>query len=156
MSRFKEIPKYKNEILMKLVSSENIVRAISNQHENFLDHPVENPYGLIYDKIFPYNRVPNVDDSRNVYITTKYGGYKIKNRVIKSGYITFLIYTHVDLMRTDYGTLRNDYLLSEIDELFNESTDFGIGRLTFDGADEFSVNEKYMGLWIRYKVVDFN
>lgn len=156
MSRLKEISKYKQNILMKLISSDKIVKAVANEPENFLEHPVDDPYALIYDQIYPYNRIPNVEEERKTFITIKHGGYKLINNSFKSGYITFFVYTHTKLMKTDYGETRSDYIISEIDELFNKSRDFGIGELKFDGMDEMPGNDKYFGQWIRYKVADWN
>ena len=159
MSRLKDISKYKHEILLKLISSENIVRALVNNQADFLNpaYPLpENTATLIYNNIFPYRKIPDVTTVQKTYITTRFGGYRKVKNIYKTGTITFFIFTHTDLLRTDYGELRTDFIVSEIDQLFNDSRNFGIGRLEFDAMDELDINDSYTGMWIRFKLLEFN
>lgn len=159
MSRLKELSRYRLKVLSALISSENVVKAVANPETNFLDQTtLDDPTTLIYSNIYPYKKIPNTETEQKTYITMRIGGFRPVGNEFKDGYITIFIFCNVELLRTDYGCLRTDYIASEIDELLNRSRDFGIGKLSFDGMDEFDVDTKgnYSGLWLRYKVVEFN
>jgi hypothetical protein len=143
--------------MRELIFSDEISKALYYNESNFIDQPsLEDPVILRYNNIYPYRKVPKVDETMKTYITTRCGNFKNVDNTFKSGLITFYVFTHVDLMPTDYGFLRVDYIINKIDELFNKTRDFGIGKLEFDGMDEFDINENYSGTWIRYKVMNFN
>lgn len=149
--------KYKENILFKLVDSENITKAIVNKNESYLDTSLSvDPISLIYKNIFPYKRVPDINEETETFITLRVGGFKLINGIYKSGYIIFYVFTHNSLMKTSYGMTRVDYIIGEIDELFNKATDIGGRNLIFDGMDEFDIHNNYSGSWIRYKIMDFN
>jgi hypothetical protein len=143
--------------MRELIFSDEISKALYYNESNFLDQPsLEDPVVLRYNHIYPYRKVPKVDENMKTYITLRCGNFKKVGNKFKSGLITFYVFTHVDLMPTDYGFLRVDYIINKIDEIFNETRDFGIGKLEFDSMDEFDINESYTGTWIRFKVMNFN
>ena len=138
--------------------NDDISKALYYNQSNFLDQPsLEDPIDILrYKQVFPYRKVPKVEEEMKTYITLRLGNFKPVGNKFKSGLITFYVFTHVDLMPTSYGFLRVDHIINKIDEVFNETRDFGIGKLEFDNMDEFDINESYTGTWIRYKVTDFN
>lgn len=158
MARFEELGQYKNSIMLKLIERQELCKALLYTETNFLDKPdIENPSELVYKNIFPYRFIPSKDDSEmKTYITMSFRKYRSINSYFKTGYVHIHIFTHKDLHRTEYGTLRTDYLLSQVDKALNQQTGIGIGKLEFDEADEYFVNEKYMGMYVSYKPVDFN
>lgn len=158
MSGFEEIFQYKQDIAGKLITSENLVKALTFEEKNFLDDPfvVENAESLISSQIFPYHKKIDVQKERKSFITYSLGGFKPVKLKYKAGYLTFRIYIHDEWMLTDHGFLRSDFIISEIDKLFNESNGFGIGKMLLDGMDEIAnVPAPYVGFWIAYKNVDF-
>lgn len=142
---------------MKLIDNPNIVKCLVNNESNFLETPLPVDFDsstLIYSQIFPWRFVPTTQTEANTFITMKFG-YKPSGMVFKNGSIYFYIITHNSLLRTDYGTLRCDYLVNEIDKFFNSSRDLWIGKLEFYDMDEILVNENYSGIYLTYKSTEF-
>jgi hypothetical protein len=83
-------------------------------------------------------------------------GYKPDDVYFKNSLIYFYIITHSSLVRTDYGALRYDYILNEIDKLFNQQRGIGIGKLPFYEMSDFQVSEDWFGAYIGYKSTEFN
>ena len=138
---------------MKLIENENIVKCLVNNEDNFLDVPLPVDFdvsSLIYTQIYPWRFVPTPATVANTFITMKFG-YKPNGITYKNGTIYFYIITHNSLLKTSYGSIRYDMLLSYIDEVFNSSRDLGLGKLPFYEMDEFIVNESYSGVYICYK-----
>ena len=79
-----------------------------------------------------------------------------KSKEIKSGRIVFFIIVHEDLMVTNKG-LRTDYILYEIDGIFNDLHGIGIGGIELIDAGDFSLGEasNYMSICVMYKITDF-
>ena len=157
MSRFAELGQNKLTILMKLIGNEDIVKCLVNNQSNFLD--ISLPVGfdvasLIYDSIYPYRFVPQIQTEPKTFITMRFG-YKPNGMTYKNGSIYFYILTHNSIIRTDYGMLRYDFLANKIDELMNSSRDIGLGKLPFYDMDDFIVNENYIGIYLAYKSTEF-
>ena len=157
MSRFAELGQNKLTILMKLIGNEDIVKCLVNNQSNFLD--ISLPIGfdvasLIYDSIYPYRFVPQIQTEPKTFITMRFG-YKPNGMTYKNGSIYFYIITHNSLIRTDYGMLRYDFLANKIDEIMNSSRDIGLGKLPFHDMDDFIVNENYIGIYLAYKSTEF-
>jgi hypothetical protein len=74
----------------------------------------------------------------------------------KVGVIRFYIFTHVNLLRTNYGVLRADYIANKIDEIFNQTRDLGIGKLQFEFMNDEKFTSSHYGLCLEYKNYDFN
>jgi hypothetical protein len=156
--RFSELGKNKNEIMMRLVSNENIVKALTYNNTDFLNQPTpEDAVGLIYTQIFPYQKVPTTQDTAKTFITMKFG-YKPDGTFFKVSTIFFYVITHISLVRTDYGILRYDFLINEIDKMFNSQRGIGIGKLPFYAMDDFQVsgNSDWLGAFVAYKSTEFN
>jgi hypothetical protein len=157
MSRLEDLSNDKVTIMQRLIGSQNICKALYYADTNFLDQPdIQSPDELIYDKIYPYRYIPKVDEKKSSYITLSFRNYDLVDTSFKSGYIYINVLTHIDLIKTDYGWLRYDYILSEIDKLINMKNGIGIGKPQFHRMDELIVNDKYMGVYISYKLYEFN
>ena len=157
MGRFSELGQNKNIILMKLIESEDIVKCLVNNESNFLDISLPVDFditSLVYSQIFPYKFIPTTETEAKTFITMSFG-YKPNGMTFKNGSVYFYIITHNSLLRTDYGSLRYDMLLNYIDEIFNSSRDITIGKLAFYDMNDFVVNDSYSGIYIAYKLVDF-
>jgi len=142
---------------MKLIESEEIVQCLINNESNFLDIPIPVDYdvtSLIYQQIFPYKFIPTTETEAKTFITMSFS-YKPNGVTFKNGSVYFYIITHNSLLRTDYGSLRYDMLLNYIDEIFNSSRDITIGKLAFYDMGDFVVNDNYSGIYIVYRLVDF-
>ncbi|OBG93880.1 hypothetical protein A9X05_09065 [Mycobacterium sp. E3298] len=157
MSRFKELGYDKLTIMMRLTNSQNLCKALFYNDRNFLDKPnIADPTTLIYEYIFPYKKIPDVQVNARSLITLNFSRYRPVGVSFKSGIIDFNVLIHKDNMRTDYGCLRTDYIVSEIDELINQTYGLGIGKVKFFAMDDILVNSDYHGITISYEKVDFN
>lgn len=158
MSHFLELTQYKNNIAYKLITNEDLVKALVNNTRDFLNQPLPNNFdstSLIYTQIFPWRVNPSIETTPKSYITMSFGNFKYINNCFKSGIVTFYIFMHKSLIPTDVG-LRYDYILSEIDALFNKQYDVGVFGLELsNGGGDFQVNDDYFGAMMPYKFTDF-
>lgn len=144
--------------MMKLIESQEICKAVYYNEMDFLSKPdISDPYSLIYENIFPYRFIPKDDETetKKTYITLSFGRYTPNNTHYKSGLVYINVFTHKDLFRTNYGSLRTDYLLNEIHKKVNHSDGLGIGKAQLHMMDELYVNNSYQGNYIAYKLYDF-
>lgn len=157
ISRFSELGQNKTNILMKLIDNQKIVKCLVNNEKNFLDVPLPENFdstSMIYQQIYPWRFIPNAQTEANTFITMRFN-YKPNGRQFKIGSVWFYIILHNSLLTTDYGSLRYDLLLSYIDETFNSSEDLGFDELEFYDMDDIVVNENYSGVYICYKMQEF-
>lgn len=154
--RFKELSEYKNNILIKLITNENLIKALTNNTPDFLDQPlIPDVTTTIYSEIWPYRYVPNISDSAKVYLTMAFTNYKKLGNQYKSGNIYFYVFCHKSLVRTDYGCLRYDYIAEELDTMFSEERGYGLGKLEFASMDDILIGDNYVGVVISYRIVEF-
>jgi hypothetical protein len=127
---------------------------------DFLEKPDISINEVFYNNLYPYNFIPQEEDNSTnakTYVTFNTARIRpVKGDKFRSSSLVIRVFTHRDLFRTDYGALRVDYLVSEIDELMSNSRGIGIGKLEFDGIDEFYVNNSYTGYLMIYRPVDFS
>jgi hypothetical protein len=157
MSGFAKLSDYKYNVLYKLITNENLIKALVSTDEDFLNYDLTsfNPTTLIYSQIFPYQYTNNIEDAPKTYITMSFGNYKYVNNAFKSGIFSVFIFTHKSLMKTDSG-LRTDYILNEVDSMFNKSNnDVGVYTLEIYSGGDFKVNDDYFGSFVSYKFTDF-
>ncbi|WP_124116933.1 hypothetical protein [Paenibacillus xylanexedens] len=156
MSRFSELSKYRLEVLDRLLSDSGILKAVIHNNTNFLDKDIPNVEDVVYKHIYPHRFIPKTSDEKKTYVTIYFGNYQPVGTSFKSGYVTFTVLSHQDLYRTDYGCMRVDYIIQKIDELMNQTRGIGIGKVKFSKMDEVSLNTDYHGMYITYKLHDFN
>lgn len=158
MGRFSELGTYKSKIIQKLISDDNIVRAIGISQKNFLDKNITppEPHSLIYNNIYPYAYIPEAEDLMKTYITIMFNNFQLNKTFYKVGDICFYVFCHFSLQETNYAILRSDYLINQIDEVFNRTHDLGIGSLQFNGMGDIKVSKYHFGSYIRYKDFSFN
>ncbi len=158
MSHFLELTQYKNNIAFKIITNEDLLKALVNNTRDFLNQPLPNnfdPTSLIYTQVFPYKTNPSISTELKSYITMSFGDFKYIDNVFKSGKLCFYIFTHKSLIPTDVG-LRYDYILSQIDLMFNKQYDVGAFNLELsNGGGDFQVNDDYFGTVMPYKFTDF-
>ena len=157
MGQFAQLTEYKNNILYKLITNENLLKALVINSEDFLNHNLPNDFNtasLIHSQIFPYQYSIDIQDTPLSYITMSFGNYKYINNSFKSGLLNIYIFSHTSLIKTDYG-LRYDYILDQIDSMFNKKKDVGSFNLELNTGGDFKVNDDYFGCVISYKFIDF-
>ncbi|PYE51640.1 hypothetical protein HUB98_06360 [Paenibacillus barcinonensis] len=156
MSRFESLARDKITVIEEIASSQEILKALVHNEGNFLDKEDVDVDSVMYKHIFPYRFIPKTSEKMKTYITISFGRYKNVEGSFKSGIVKFNVFTHQDLFCTDYGTLRTDYIIMKLDELFNKNKKLGIGKAEFYDMDELSVNTDYHGSYVAYKTYDFN
>lgn len=160
MSRLQEVTDYKNTIIQRLISSQDICKAVYYREPAFLSCPEVSIEDVLYKNIFPFNYIPTTQEEiseKKIYITISLTDFrKSANEKFKAGLIIIRTFMHKDKFVTDEGALRSDFIIQKIDEILNESRGIGIGKLDFVDMQEFMVNQDYPGAFIRYRPVDFN
>jgi len=158
MGQFTQLTEYKNNIGLKLITNENLVKALINTNTDFLNQSLPDgfkPTDLLHNRIYPYIFIPGVESDPKNFITMSFGKYDYVNNVFKSGILSFYIICHFSLLKTDYG-LRYDYIFDQIDSMFNKESDVGVFDLTIDsGGDLPIISDNYFGSKISYKFYDF-
>jgi len=157
MGQFEKLTEYKNKILRNIISNENLVKSLIDNRKDYLNYNLPDGFdstSLIYSQVFPYQHTLNAEKEMKTYITMSFGKYNYVNNVFKSGILYFYIFTNKLLIETDYG-LRTDYILDQIDTMFNKNSDVGVFNLEIDSGGDFRINEDYLGTMISYKFYDF-
>jgi hypothetical protein len=158
-----KITEYKNKVINRIFENKELCKLLYYNEPDALFKPdVENPKKtLMYKSVFPYRFVPDIVDNQQTYLTLGVGrlnnsesGFKVYN-----DYRTLMIYiyffTHVDLMRTSVG-VRQDFMLGEIDKLFNRKKEsIGMGDTPIGYVSElWSHNNKFGGYATSYNITD--
>ncbi|KZE65162.1 hypothetical protein G7L40_19815 [Paenibacillus polymyxa] len=157
MSRFRELGSLRTKVLEKLISSQELCKALQYDNSNYLNREtIDDPSSLLFNKIYPYNHVPELSSDASSYVTFSFKEYRpTDNLKFKSALLHFQVLVHKDLIRTDYENLRYDDIIAAIDELFNDERILGIGKLEFYRMDEMFVNTNYVGYYLQYKLYEF-
>lgn len=157
MARFSEIAKSRMTVIEKLLGSQDLCKCLYYGEDSFLDMPdIDDTSSLLNSHIYPYNFVPSLASKKGSYVTFGFRNHRLVKRQFKSGLLHFQIIVHKDKIMTDYEILRFDFIIQCIDELFNESSNMGIGDLVFIKMDEMYINDEYVGYYLQYKLWDFN
>lgn len=112
----------KRVISTVLYNDPDIVELIAN-HEIDPECPDE----LMYENIFPFIRVPGIQDESKNFICYEVDdiGEITRNDRMKQQIIQFVVFVHKGLIETGYGVPRHDLLGYVIRDLFNRSHLFG-------------------------------
>lgn len=135
-----EIGNFKQKIIRHLISNAEIVRLVDPNGE------AEYPDDLIYTNLFPFGRIPDTEQEVRVYITVVVNVPSIdkNNDLVRNVDIKVRIYAHEDLMRVSgSGFDRIDLLSAKVDEMLNESYDFGIGYVKLVSNTEHTLDSKH-------------
>ena len=118
-----DIIRKKRIIEHELYSDADIVEVLNDP-----DIDPSCPEELIYSSIYPFIRIPGVQDVSKNFITFSISniGNATNNKVMKIQYIQFVIFVHKDLVKTDYGMARHDCLGYLIRDIFHLSNKLGM------------------------------
>lgn len=155
MAYGKEISGYKNKIAAALLENEKIVKAIS---EVIPKEKADEIDDLMYHYIFPYDYIPQIPQEVGCYICYELYVPKVstKNYFFKDLIFEFVVICHQDVMRTDYGATRIDYIASLIEEIFNGSDDYTFKPLELVSSVPGHVTQKHRCRTVRFVAEDFN
>ena len=106
-----------------LCSDPDIIEVLDNK-----DLDPTAPEDYLYENIFPFIRIPGVQDTSKNFITFSISnmGNGPTNKVMKNQYIQFVIFVHKDLVKTNYGMSRHDCLGYIIRDIFHLSNKLGM------------------------------
>lgn len=139
-----ELYNYKRKVITALLEDDSIVEALNSDVESS---------ELVYENIFPFGVIPNTQMDAKCYITVEITMPQVStvNYFFKDVLIVINVICHNDLMRTDYGIPRHDYIAAKICELLNFSTDLGYGELQLVSNTEGAFSERHSGRTMRFK-----
>lgn len=162
MAYFRELSSYRENILKQLISNPNIVQAVGNNRSDFLTNPdtTIEPSSLLYKNIYPFRYVCDIKTEQATFVTFYFfgntRGISTENDSFKYTYVGFDIYCHYDIVRTDEGCLRFDFIVSEIDEMIhNQKLGQSITKAVLIDHTDFSLYEgKWQGAQLSYSIID--
>lgn len=156
MGRLKEIGAYKNKILELLINDDDIVKALGNNEDNYREvASISDPHDLLFNNIFPYCFVPENQEDQKTYITVVFR-FKGGKYYFKMNSIGFYVFAHNDLLKTKYPEMRTDYIINQIDEIFHETQELGLGKLQFSKCEDVRISKYHSGMYLEYKDLSFD
>lgn len=161
-SKFTDSSKMKIDFMSQIIRNENISKALLYNTENFLDGEFDTSQSknLIYTQIFPYQRIPDINDEAKTFISMSFNyGESKSSEYYKWAFVTFYIFCHKSLIKTKYNITRYDFIIDELDYLIGSSkSENWIGNMEFVGAKDGIFDEKgnYYGVEISYQNVGFS
>jgi hypothetical protein len=121
-SPYDDVIRYKYKIMDLLTSNEDILRTLNNA--DFDDGTNELNGDNYRDTcIFSYMKLPDLKDKVKNYIC--FDVFIAGQGVIATDTIKFMVVSHVDDVKTDYGINRQDLLAAIIKQEFNWSNEMG-------------------------------
>lgn len=135
-----EIGSYKNELMYQLLNDNDIVRLLDPNGE------FEYPDDLMYDRIFPYGRVPLTEQEVKAYITVTCDVKELarNNTMIRYVQLVVRVISHVEIMQVENrGVDRIDLIGARIDKVLNGSNNFGIGPLDIVSNKEYTLDDSH-------------
>lgn len=126
----REIQPVDDDTIRKKRIIEQLLYSDPDVVEMLCDPDIEDtscPEELIYSSIYPFIRIPGVQDTSKNFITFSISniGNVATNKSMKNQYIQFVIFVHKDLVKTDYGMSRHDCLGYIIRDIFHLSNKLG-------------------------------
>lgn len=148
-----EIGDYKLTIIKKLIEDPEVVSLLDPEKK------FEYPDDLIYERIYPFTRIPSTEQETKAYITIAVSVPQIdvRNDYIRNMRITIRAYSHADIMKVK-GTFadRIDLLGAAVDRLLNESMDLGIGYVRLVSSTEHVLDSSHHYRELLFKTDDIN
>ena len=149
MANLQEVYQYKNQIIKLLVNCDEIIKTINNLN-------IETADELIGNNIFKDLYIPDTQSEAKVYICVGVYIPRIYDKLIKNVELHIWIFSHQDIMNTDYGYTRVDYIQYQVDKLLNGNYNFGIDSINLVTSRMFKPNTKFGGVELIYDVPDIN
>ena len=145
ISMDRELYEYKRKVIEKLLDSSEIVEAINAEN---LD-----PSELVYTHIFTFGVIPGTQTEAKNIITVEVTMPQVStvNYFFKDILLIINVICHTDLMRTDFGVPRHDYISKLICEILNGSTEFGYGEVGLVSNTENAFSERHSGRTMRFQ-----
>lgn len=144
-----ELYEYKRKVIAAILDSEDIIQGLNADCD---------PSELMYNNVFPFGVVAPVQSEAKCLITVEITMPQVStvNYFFKDVLIVVTVICHNDLMRTDFGIPRHDYVSAKICELLNGSTEFGYGEIQLVSNTEGVFTEQHSGRVMRFKTQERN
>lgn len=153
---FVSLAENKLEFARRICSDRELAQCLLSQDRSFKDYELPENYQdqLLWHHVFPFRYVLDTQESQRAYITMSFEFEKSeKPNVWKAGAVVFYLFCHKDLVRTDYGVLRYDFMLSRLNALMRDSRfKTWYNRLEFQRSGDITVDEigDYVGVEVIY------
>lgn len=151
LSQLEDIFDYKNKLMEELITNQTIVELIA-PNRNYMD----NPEGLIYKTVFPFEYVPDTLEDAATYVCYDVDIQKVFDKTYLQPTLYVWVLTHKSLMRLDEGGVRVDKIVSEITKMLNGSRCYTMGELELYGVRRFSIMNDYCGKQITFVGKEWN
>lgn len=147
-----DIIRKKRIIEQTLYSDPDIVEVLDNPEVD-----PSCPEELVYRSIWPFIRIPGVQDISKNYITFSISdmGISPRNEVMKNQYVQFVIFVHKNNTKTNFGMSRHDCLGYLIRDVFNLSDKLG-AQMNLVSDVEGATDTDYITRTLRFELVDNN
>ena len=145
ISMDRELYEYKRKVIQKFLDCDAIVEAINAEELDASE--------LVYHNIFPFGVILETQTDAKTIITVEVTMPQVStvNYFFKDVLLVVNVICHQDLMRTDYGVPRHDYISKLICEILNGSTDFGYGEVSLVSNTENAFSERHAGRTMRFQ-----
>ena len=150
MDLLHELKEFRSKINQKLCSDQKIVDLINDKPNS----PIPDR-DLMYKRIYPYAYTPEAVKDTGTFICHRIYVPDVMNKTFKKMSIVFYVFVHQDNIRTSDG-LRYDLIAERIEEMFNGTMEFGVGRMRLVEINDISPAPKFHGISLEYSVSEFN
>ena len=130
-----DIIRKKRIIAKMLYSDPDIIEVLGNK-----DIDPTCPEEIMYKNIYPFIRVPGIQDVSGSYITYMLDDIDPGriNSNMKSQHLKIVIFVHQDLVETEYGAERHDVLSFLIKDIFHLSNALGLKLKLISNKEGFT------------------
>lgn len=140
----KDLHGYKQNIMAMILGNQLITEAIDPNME-----PGEMPY----QNIFPYCCISHtVTDTRNYILIEASMPEPFHNSRYSEINLIVTVVCHDEMMRTDYGMTRPDYIGAEIEKMLDGNTQIGLGEAEIIANVEGAWSERHCYRKLTFKV----
>jgi hypothetical protein len=150
--------KDKLDLMGRIIDDEEIAKALISTSPGFKDYVLKegDVEQLPWNRVYPCRYMIDTQTPQKCYITMGFSYSRSNSHVFKAGRIDIFIFCHKDLVRTDYGILRPDFILQRVDSLIAGSRGEWLGRMEFVYAEDLMVGETgdYVGVTVGYRNVE--
>lgn len=155
LANAEEIPVYRQKIMEALINNKSVCELVLNRTITEIDSDIQDELtnGHIYK--FPY--VPDVQETAKTYINFDIDGENSNaTNLYKDMSLYFWIFSHKSIIKHSTGDLRTDLLNIQVQRLFNDNADFGIGKMFLLRDRMFTYGDDYAGRRLIFQVKDLN
>lgn len=160
----KNITKWKQEILQRLVEDEELSKLLIYNSEDALSLPEPNEeqrYSLINDCVIGYRFIPTIAEKARSWISLSVSnfvpqeGFRQFSDDYLMGFIFFYVLVDTSIMETETG-YRQDLIAERIYSIFQGSRELGVGEIRLESfIENWEHNNKLGGYTIGFRTVDF-